>query len=85
MNQILCYSIIISSMLFINGCSKSDIISVLDDICRDTYEKNLRKKRNENIGEPNYEEPLTYDQYQRRRKELISKNQAAIPVVEMKK
>ena len=41
---------------------------VLDDIARDTYEKNVREQRIENLGDPNYEEPPTYDQYQRERK-----------------
>jgi hypothetical protein len=42
----------------------------LDDISRDTYEKNLRKQRIETIEDPNYEEPPSYDQYQRERKEM---------------
>jgi len=63
------------------GCSKNEITSVLDDISRDTYENNLRKQRNENIGKPNYEEPPTYDQYQRERKKIIQDNQATIPNV----
>lgn len=40
----------------------------MDDIARDTYEKNVSEQRIENLGDPNYEEPLTYDQYQRERK-----------------
>ena len=48
------------------------MISILDDISRDIYENNLRKQREENIGKPNYEEPPTYDQYQRERKETLS-------------
>jgi hypothetical protein len=44
----------------------------LDDISRDTYENNLREQRIENIGDPNYEEPPSYDQYQRERKETLS-------------
>ena len=61
-------------MMFMLGCSKSKIASVLDDIFRDTYENSVRRQRNENIRKPNYEEPLSYDQYQRERKELIPDN-----------
>jgi len=46
--------------------------SVLDDISRDTYEKNMKKQRIENIGDPNYEEPPSYDQYQRERRDMLS-------------
>jgi hypothetical protein len=60
---------------------RSEIASVLDDISRDNYEKNLRKQRIENIENPNYEDPLTYNQYQRERKKLIQDNQATIPNV----
>ena len=49
---------------------------VLDDIARDTYHKNSRAQRSENLGNPGYQEPLTYDQYQRERKVLISDNEA---------
>ena len=66
----------ISIIFWVPACSKKQIISILDDISRDTYENNLRKQRKENIGKPNYEEPPTYDQYQRERKELIRDNQA---------
>ena len=44
----------------------------MDDIARDTYEKNLRKQCIENIEDPNYEDPPSYDQYQRERKEMLS-------------
>jgi len=44
------------------------VIVVLDDITRDTYENNIRKQRIENIGDPDYEEPPTYDQYQKQKK-----------------
>jgi len=54
------------------SCSEKQIKSVLDDISRDTYENNLREQRIENIGDPNYEEPPSYDQYQRERKETLS-------------
>jgi len=79
--QTLCCIMVISLVLCMLGCSKSEITSVLDDISRDTYENNLRKQRNENIGKPNYEEPPTYDQYQRERKKIIQDNQATIPNV----
>ena len=64
--------IIISLALLAPACSKKHVNSVLDDISRDTYENNLRKQRIENIEDPNYEEPPSYDQYQRERKEMLS-------------
>ena len=79
MKQALCSFMIISLTLCMPGCSKSKIASVLDDISRDTYENNLRKQRIKNIGKPNYEEPLTYDQYQRERKELIPEKSSNHP------
>lgn len=81
MKQTLCCIMVISLVLCMLGCSKNEITSVLDDISRDTYENNLRKQRIENIGKPNYEEPPTYDQYQRERKIIIQDNQATIPNV----
>jgi hypothetical protein len=84
MKQIFACSMVITLMLCMLGCSKNEIASVLDDISRDTYENNLRKQRNENKGKPNYEEPLTYGQYQRERKKLIQDNQATIPNVKQK-
>jgi hypothetical protein len=81
MKQTLCCIMVISLVLCMIGCSKNEITSVLDDIFRDTYENNLRKQRNENIEKPNYEEPPTYDQYQRERKIIIQDNQATIPNV----
>lgn len=64
--------IIISFIFWVPACSKKQIKSVLDDISRDNYEKNLRNQRIENIEDPNYEEPPSYDQYQRERKEMLS-------------
>ena len=49
----------------------------MDDISRDTYENEARDQRIENLGDPTYEEPLTYDQYQRERNKLISKEEAS--------
>ena len=69
---------IISFIFLVPACS---IKSVLDDIARDTYEKNLRKQRIENIEDPNYEDPPSYNQYQRERKKIIQDNQDAIPNV----
>lgn len=46
--------------------------AVMDDISRDTYEKNVREQRIENMGNPTYEEHQTYDHYQREREKLIS-------------
>jgi hypothetical protein len=64
---------IISLLFFTTACSKETVVSVMDDISRDTYEKNARKERIENSGNPTYEEPPTYDQYQRERKEMMGK------------
>ena len=83
MKQILCSAMVISLILCMIGCSKKEIASVLDDIGRDTYENNMRKQQDENIGKPNYEEPPTYDRYQRERKELLRDNQATTPVVKI--
>ena len=47
---------------------------VLEDISRDTYEKNVRAQQHDKIinHTQTAEEPLTYDQYQRERKELMT-------------
>lgn len=68
MKQILWFFIIISLFLCLDACSKSRVANVLDDISRDTYENNVKKQRIENLEDPAYEEPPTYDQYQRDRK-----------------
>ncbi len=72
MKQLFWSFIIISLLFWAPSCSEKQIKSVLDDISRDTYENNLREQRIENIGDPNYEEPPSYDQYQRERKEALS-------------
>ncbi|MDH3357445.1 MAG: hypothetical protein OEM06_08285 [Desulfobacteraceae bacterium] len=72
MKQLFWSCIIISLLFLAPSCSEKQIKSVLDDISRDTYENNLREQRIENIGDPNYEEPPSYDQYQRERKETLS-------------
>ena len=72
MKQLFWSCIIISLLFWAPACSEKQIKSVLDDISRDTYENNLREQRIENIGDPNYEEPPSYDQYQRERKETLS-------------
>jgi hypothetical protein len=64
--------IFISFLFSTPACSKKQLTTVLDDVSRDTYENQLRKQRNENIDHPNYEEPPSYDQYQRERKELLT-------------
>ena len=51
-----------------SACSKEQVTGVLDDISRDTYENKAREQHIENLGDPTYEEPPTYDQYQRERK-----------------
>jgi len=74
MKQLFVCCIIINFIFTLSACSSKQIKSVLDDISRDTYEKNVRKKRNESIWERNYgEEPLSYDQYQQERKTISSK------------
>ena len=72
--KLLCLLII---MLFCgSACSKEQVVGVLDDISRDTYENKAREQNLENMGDPTYEEPPTYDQYQRERNKLISKDEA---------
>lgn len=66
-----CLTII--SLFFIFACSKKQMSSVLDDISRGIYENGVRAQRLENIGNPPYIEPPTYDQYQRERLEKLSK------------
>ena len=70
MKQILWHAIIISLLLCLGACSKNRIANVLDDISRDTYENSVKRERIENSDDPAYEEPPSYDQYQRERKEL---------------
>ena len=65
-------AIIISLMLCVSACSKNRIGMILDDISRDTYENNVRAQRRENLGNPTYKEPPTYDEYQKERKKSIS-------------
>ena len=81
MKKLLLGCVIISFFFWVPACSKKQIKSVLDDISRDNYEKNLRKQRIENIEDPNYEDPPSYNQYQRERKKIIQDNQATIPNV----
>lgn len=50
--------------------------SVLDDISRDTYENNVNAQRIENLGNPTYNEPLSYDQYQKERKKMTTNREA---------
>jgi len=66
--------IIIISMVSISACSKEGMFMVLEDISRDTYEKNARVERHDKIinHTQTAEEPLAFDQYQRVRKEMIS-------------
>ena len=70
---ILCCSVLLSSTICISACSSVKMIQ--DDISRDTYEsKVIKKQRIENLDDPTQigQEPPTYDQYQRERKELTS-------------
>jgi hypothetical protein len=68
LKKLLLGCVIISFLFWVPACSKKQIKSVLDDISRDNYEQNLRKQRIENIEDPNYEDPPSYNQYQRERK-----------------
>lgn len=70
MKQILWCSIIIGVLLCLNACSKDKIVNVLDDISRDRYENSVKRQRIENMDDPAYEDPPSYDQYQREREEL---------------
>ena len=79
--QTLCCIMVISFFFGVPAYSKKQIKTGLDDISRDNYEKNLRKQRIENIEDPNYEDPPSYNQYQRERKKIIQDNQATIPNV----
>lgn len=74
MKKLLWCLIIISFMLSTSACSKGGMFMVLEDISRDTYEKNARAQRHDNIinHTQTAKEPLTYDQYQRERKELMT-------------
>jgi len=72
MEKLFLNCIIISLIFLLSACSNKQIKSVFDDISRDTYENNMRKQRNENIVETNHEEPLSYDQYQKKRKAMSS-------------
>jgi hypothetical protein len=64
-----------SLLIFISACSKNGMSGVLEDISRDTYEKNARTESIEKIFDTSQrgDEPLTYDQYQRERQKLVSK------------
>jgi len=68
--KILCLLVII--LLCGSACSKDQVVGVLDDISRDTYEKKSREQRIDNLKDPSYGAPPTYDQYQIERKKLIS-------------
>ena len=77
MKQILLCSTIMIALFCGSACSKQQVTGVLDDIARDTYEKKAREQSIENMGDPAYKAPPTYDQYQRERKKLISKQEAS--------
>jgi len=72
MRQFFRNGIALCCVLLLSACSTKQATSVLDDISRDTYEKHRRKQRMENIANPNYEAPPTYDQYQQERQEMLS-------------
>jgi hypothetical protein len=69
---------LLSIILFCgSACSKEQLIGVLDDISRDTYEKKAREQHIDNLGNPAYEASPTYDQYQRERNKFISTQEEA--------
>lgn len=71
--KILLWCLIIFIQFFSgSACTKNHATAVLEDISRDTYEKKAREQRSENLGNPSYKEPPTYDQYQKERKKLNS-------------
>ena len=84
MKQILLCSIIII-LFFSSACSKKQVTGVLDDISRDTYEQRVREQRIENWGDPTYEEPPTYDQYQKERNKLKSDHEKMPSISESEK
>lgn len=71
MKQLFWFCFIVILIFWAPACSKKQIKSVVGDISRDTYEKNLRKQRIEHLGDPTYEEQPSYDQYQRERKKML--------------
>jgi len=77
MKQILLCSTMMIALFCASACSKQQVTEVLEDIARDTYEKKAREQSLENMGDPAYNPPPTYDQYQRERKKLISKEEAS--------
>jgi len=81
MKQILWCSIIIS-LFFAPACSKKQVKAVLVDISRDTYEKNVKKQRYENLGNPNYQAPPTYDLYQKEKKLLMNDYERTPPEID---
>jgi len=72
MRQFFRNGIALCCVLLFSACSTKQAASVLDDISRDTYDKNRKKQRMENIANPNYAAPPTYDQYQKERQETLS-------------
>ena len=83
MKRLFLSCIMISFIFGSPACSKKQIKSIVDDISRDTYENNLKTQRVENMGDPSYEEPPSYDQYQMDRKEVVSVPEVAPPDIEM--
>ncbi len=81
--KFLCYLVFI--LICGSACSKEQVIGVMDDVARDTYEKKVKEERIESLGDPTYEEPPTYDQYQRERKKLLSKQEESTSEVENEK
>ncbi|KPA16313.1 hypothetical protein MHK_003479 [Candidatus Magnetomorum sp. HK-1] len=70
--MILRFTIMISVIFCLFACSKSKVI--LEDISRDIYENNRKSEYFQNLKDPSKAgaADLSYDQYQRERREMIS-------------
>ena len=49
------------------SCTREQLVDVLDDAARDTYVQQAKKERRENLDNPSYQAPESYDEYQRNR------------------
>lgn len=54
-------------LFFVFSCSKEQLVDVLDDVARDTYAQQAKQERRENLDNPSYRAPESYDEYQRNR------------------
>ena len=77
--------ILISTMLCLLACSKSK--PILEDISRDLYENHRRSQHFENLNDSSKtgEPDLTYDQYQRERREMLSGSESTTSKIDREK